>query len=104
MAIAIIAGILFATFLTLILVPVMYSLIDDTTDFVRSHFLNTEEADYGTREGFDGEDQAGADTGSGEVAAPPAPPVTPQPVGATRERVDVDPFSMPGLDPQMDAS
>jgi multidrug efflux pump subunit AcrB len=48
MAIAIIAGILFATFLTLILVPVMYSLIDDTTDFVRRHFLNTEGASSGT--------------------------------------------------------
>jgi multidrug efflux pump subunit AcrB len=40
MAIAIIAGILIATFLTLILVPVMYSLTDDVEKFFRRHFLN----------------------------------------------------------------
>jgi len=71
MALAIIAGILFATFLTLILVPVMYSLIDDTTDFLRRHFLNREGAEDGAGEGFEG-----------------------------KSGVDVDPFSMPGLDPQ----
>ena len=35
MAIAVIVGILFATFLTLILVPVLYSIVDDMTDFLR---------------------------------------------------------------------
>ena len=104
MAIAIIAGILFATFLTLILVPVMYSLIDDATDFIRRHFLNTEGADYGKREGFEGEPEAATGTGSGEALPPPAPPVIPEPVGATLEKVDVDPFSMPGLEPRTDAS
>ena len=104
MAIAIIAGILFATFLTLILVPVMYSLIDDATDFIRRHFLNTEGADYGKREGFEGEPKAATGTGSGEALPPPAPPVIPEPVGATLEKVDVDPFSMPGLEPRTDAS
>jgi hypothetical protein len=40
MAIAIIAGILIATFLTLVLVPVMYSLVDDVEKFFRLHFLH----------------------------------------------------------------
>jgi len=35
MAVAVIAGILFATFLTLVLVPVMYSVVDDAGDFFR---------------------------------------------------------------------
>ncbi len=38
MAIAVIVGILFATFLTLILVPVMYSLTDDMGRFFARHF------------------------------------------------------------------
>jgi multidrug efflux pump subunit AcrB len=42
MAVAIIAGILFATFLTLILVPVMYSLVDDFETFFRKHFARPE--------------------------------------------------------------
>ncbi|GIT50581.1 MAG: hypothetical protein Ct9H300mP15_07940 [Gemmatimonadota bacterium] len=44
MCVAIIAGILFATFLTLILVPVMYSLVDELTSFLRLHFLHGEES------------------------------------------------------------
>jgi multidrug efflux pump subunit AcrB len=43
MAVAIIAGILFATFLTLILVPVTYSLVDDVEKFIRRHFVRGEE-------------------------------------------------------------
>jgi multidrug efflux pump len=39
MAVAIIAGILFATFLTLILVPVMYSLVDDFSDLFKKYFV-----------------------------------------------------------------
>ncbi len=35
MAVAVIVGIVFATFLTLILVPVLYSLVDDLTEFFR---------------------------------------------------------------------
>jgi multidrug efflux pump len=54
MAVAIIAGILIATFLTLILVPVMYSLADDLEAFFRRHFLRHDEATVdeprGTRE------------------------------------------------------
>ncbi|HUF76381.1 MAG TPA: efflux RND transporter permease subunit, partial [Longimicrobiales bacterium] len=42
MAVAIIAGILFATFLTLILVPVMYSLVDDVEKFFRKHYARRE--------------------------------------------------------------
>ena len=38
MAIAVIVGILFATFLTLVLVPVMYSLADDFSDWFRRHY------------------------------------------------------------------
>ncbi len=43
MAIAVIAGLTFATFLTLVLVPVMYSLLDDLDGFVRTHFLPRKE-------------------------------------------------------------
>jgi multidrug efflux pump subunit AcrB len=38
MAIAVIAGLTFATFLTLILLPVMHSLLDDAVAFMRRHF------------------------------------------------------------------
>jgi multidrug efflux pump subunit AcrB len=38
MAIAVIAGLTFATFLTLVLVPVMYSLLDDLDDWIAKHF------------------------------------------------------------------
>ena len=38
MAIAVIAGLTFATFLTLLLVPVMYSVLDDFDDFFARHF------------------------------------------------------------------
>lgn len=43
MAIAVIAGILFATFLTLVLVPVMYSLTDDMAKWVKRMFVGKEE-------------------------------------------------------------
>jgi multidrug efflux pump len=42
MAVAIIAGILFATFLTLVLVPVMYSLVDDVEKFFKKHYARRE--------------------------------------------------------------
>ncbi len=47
MAIAIIAGILIATFLTLILVPVMYSLVDDVEKFFRRHFMRSDPVTVG---------------------------------------------------------
>ncbi len=42
MAIAVIAGLTFATFLTLVLVPVMYSLLDDLDDWIARHFSREE--------------------------------------------------------------
>ena len=94
MAVAIIAGILFATFLTLILVPVMYSLVDDATEFFRRHYVHHEG------------DQGVVGVGSDEVApdAPtrgrPSIPISvipePEPIGTGRQSMG------PGglLDPQ----
>lgn len=59
MAIAVIAGLTFATVLTLGLVPVMYSLLDDMGDFFRRHY---------THEGADAAGEAG-----GAVRAQPKP-------------------------------
>jgi multidrug efflux pump subunit AcrB len=42
MAVAVIVGIMVATFLTLVLVPVMYSLVDDFTAFFRRHYVAPE--------------------------------------------------------------
>jgi multidrug efflux pump subunit AcrB len=39
MAIVVATGIIFATFLTLVLAPVMYSLVDDAAAFARRHFV-----------------------------------------------------------------
>jgi hypothetical protein len=49
MAIAVIAGLTFATFLTLVLVPVMYSLLDDLDDWLAHTFKSSAatEADGG---------------------------------------------------------
>jgi hypothetical protein len=57
MAIAVIVGILFATFLTLILVPVLYSVVDDASNFFKRNFTH-------------GGETRGADT---EAPALPAP-------------------------------
>jgi multidrug efflux pump len=43
MAIAVIVGLAFATLLTLLLVPVLYSLIDDSVAFFRRHFSTPDE-------------------------------------------------------------
>jgi multidrug efflux pump subunit AcrB len=40
MAIAVIVGILFATLLTLLLVPVLYSVMDDTGDWLKRTYTN----------------------------------------------------------------
>ncbi|MEN8374208.1 MAG: efflux RND transporter permease subunit [Gemmatimonadota bacterium] len=45
MAVAVIVGILFATFLTLVLVPVMYSITDDLADWFRGHYTYADEVD-----------------------------------------------------------
>ena len=39
MAIVVIVGIMFSTFLTLVVVPVMYSLVDDLSGFFRGQFV-----------------------------------------------------------------
>jgi multidrug efflux pump subunit AcrB len=52
MAIAVIAGLAFATFLTLVLVPVMYSLLDDFDDWVRRNFLRPQEQEDDIVPGF----------------------------------------------------
>ena len=56
MAIAVIIGILFATFLTLILVPVLYSVVDDASDFFTRNFTQggavlAEQGAFGTTSG-----------------------------------------------------
>jgi len=54
MAVAVIVGILFATFLTLVLVPVMYSLVDDFSAFFKKHFVASENdgsGDQGLKDG-----------------------------------------------------
>lgn len=43
MAVAVIVGIVFATFLTLVLVPVLYSLVDDMVVFFKRHFSGRRE-------------------------------------------------------------
>jgi len=51
MAIAVIVGILFATFLTLVLVPVMYSLVDDVSAFFHRHYVGGAEAEEEAEDG-----------------------------------------------------
>ena len=77
MAIAVIAGILFATFLTLVLVPVLYSLIDDIVDFFAKHFTNA---------GRPG-DRSKTPERVPEEAPADSPPLEPEPVGAFRRRL-----------------
>jgi multidrug efflux pump subunit AcrB len=73
MAIAVIVGIIFATFLTLVLVPVMYSLVDDVTAFFRRHFVAPEEAEADEAVG----DQDGVENGiPGFERVPDVEPVT----------------------------
>jgi predicted RND superfamily exporter protein len=67
MAVAVIVGIMFATFLTLVLVPVLYSLVDDFTAFFRRHYTAGDE-----REGDENpsEETRGGDQESVETSAP----------------------------------
>lgn len=73
MAVAVIVGILFATFLTLVLVPVMYSLVDDASAFFRRHFVRPE--------GMDTEEEGSASRKASEPAEGEIPEVEPVPVG-----------------------
>ena len=77
--IAIIAGILFATFLTLILVPVMYSLVDDFSDLFQKYYV------YDKGESTESDDQVEVRE-DGTVRGRPVMPVpsVPEPVGAHR--------------------
>jgi multidrug efflux pump subunit AcrB len=74
MAVAVIVGILFATFLTLVLVPVMYSLVDDVAAFFRRHFVAGDEEAQDLQEGSQ-------DTAVGSPALEDAPVAEPTPVG-----------------------
>ncbi len=67
MAVAVIVGIIFATFLTLILVPVMYSLVDDLARLFRR------------REPAREEDDSRADAESPILVAPPRTRLDPEP-------------------------
>lgn len=100
MAIAVIVGILFATFLTLILVPVLYSLIDDLTDFVQRHFTHPVEKGVGADSVEPDVTAEGEWTpGVGEPAAPPeAAPPAPAPARSREVRDVLE--SSGGLTPQ----
>ena len=78
MALSVIAGILFATFLTLIVVPVLYSIADDATVFLRTRLIGEQSAK-------DVEATAGTAEPAPGVPVPeeiPAPPVRPAAAGA----------------------
>lgn len=95
MAVAIIAGVLFATFLTLILVPVMYSLVDDFASFFKRHYV--------PRSAEDGPEGAQAEDDEEAIEAPGEGPWVdePEPVGARRTGVERggERGRGPGLDP-----
>jgi multidrug efflux pump len=93
MAVAIIAGVLFATFLTLVLVPVMYSLVDDFAVFFKRHYTHGGKDD-GPSAGSTGGREDADDTFAQEpwIGEP-----EPEPVGARRS-------GLRGLDPQPEAT
>ncbi len=100
MAVAIIAGVLFATFLTLVLVPVMYSLVDDFADFFKRHYVRREEEPV--RETVrEAAPARGRD--AGEEVEPWV--AEPEPVGARRTRIDGGRRELggPGLEPAPEA-
>jgi multidrug efflux pump len=91
MAIAVIVGIIFATFLTLIVVPVMYSLVDDAARLFQRHFVApaAEDPDGSTAKGTG---DRGNPRESGDAKAPegrrspgsPAPLPQEEPAGVGR--------------------
>ncbi|NNM04953.1 MAG: efflux RND transporter permease subunit [Gemmatimonadetes bacterium] len=93
MAVAVIVGIMFATFLTLILVPVLYSLVDDFSAFFRKHYTSTE-GDEGTA------DDAGGEGESAVVTDVPALETTPELEPAPVLRVRKKTLRTPPLRPQ----
>ncbi len=80
MAVAVIVGILFATVLTLILVPVMYSVVDDVAAFFGRHFVAAEAEEAGAGEGAapEGAPEEG-DGRPGEAPEPQRPEREPAP-------------------------
>jgi hypothetical protein len=91
MAVAIIAGILFATFLTLVLVPVLYSLVDDFALFFTKHYARKEdEAEGGETEGS-GRDEVFEGRPS-EPEEEEEPEEEPEPVGVRRRGLGPDAF------------
>ncbi len=92
-----IAVILFATFLTLILVPVLYSVIDDLTDFFKRHYTHVEEVEV-----EEDESEVLEDAVDGEWApvSPGGPVAEPRPATVRSQRVP-DPLGPTGgLTPQ----
>jgi multidrug efflux pump len=94
MAVAVIVGILFATFLTLVLVPVMYSLVDDFATFFRKHFAR---GDDDTAPGGSGGGPEEAHEPMGQ--RPPVSRPVREPVGARRSR-EAPPVLPPGVEPR----
>jgi multidrug efflux pump len=102
MAVAIIAGVLFATFLTLVLVPVMYSLVDDFAAFFKRYYVRHDddviEVASATSASASG---PAADERDGEVEPWEAEP---EPVGARRSSERARrPIGRPGFDPAPEA-
>jgi multidrug efflux pump subunit AcrB len=92
MAIAVIVGILFATFLTLILVPVLYSIVDDLTDFLKRHYKSEVDA---------GSDIVGDAEGEWASVIAGAPVTEPQPAAVRLQNVRPDSLGPTGgLTPQ----
>jgi multidrug efflux pump subunit AcrB len=98
MAVAIIAGVLFATFLTLVLVPVMYSLVDDFAAFFKKHYVPLDPEDPEARhpEGMDEDEEL--------VAGPEPWEIEPEPAGVRRERLQGGRGMGPGFEPAPEAS
>jgi hypothetical protein len=87
MAVAIIAGILFATFLTLVMVPVLYSLVDDFALFFTKHYARKEDDGEGGETRGVGPDEVFEDRPS-----EPEPEEEPEPVGVRRRGLGPDAF------------
>mgnify|MGYP001827038994 FL=1 len=104
MAVAVIAGIIFATFLTLVLVPVMYSIVDDLAEVLKRTFTHAGEEDPEESAGFGGDAHEGVSPGGGPETGTngepeAAPEVDPRP-GAVPDREPAPVFRSP-LTPPM---
>ena len=93
MAVAIIAGILFATFLTLILVPVLYSLVDDVSEIFRKYYTHQAEEESPAHERADEPSHEGSTRGQPMLPAPVRPKAAP--AGAHRESMKVGGLTEP---------